>query len=164
MCMCACSACLITSCNVRACFGLRGLIHCFFSLYRREDDMSHSKWCSLFDGCSGYMYPGKTNVCQTVRNSEGRYLDMCATDTLICIHSKFCEKLFGHRICWFGGHFRELESPRVGSLAETVTFGGRKHPKSTQLIQCFPSGVFKNVHISSLLTPSNTKRLVRASA
>ena len=64
-----------------------------------------------------------------MQNSGGGYLDMCTMDILISACSEFHEKFFGQKIFWFGGHFRELESPKVWPLAETCTFGGRKHTK-----------------------------------
>ena len=47
--------------------------------------------------------------------------------------------VFGSKIFWFGGQFRELESPKVWLMAEIFIFEGHKHAKSLQLIKRFPA-------------------------
>ena len=82
---------------------------------------------------------GKINVRQNVQNSGGRHLDVCTVDILISTCSEFYEEFFGSKIFWFGGQFRELESPKVWLMAEIFIFEGHKHAKSLQLIKRFPA-------------------------
>ena len=60
-------------------------------------------------------------------------------DKHIFSESKFYDRSIGLVGLWFGGHFRELESPKVWSLKEIFTFGGQKDAKSTHLIKLFPA-------------------------
>ena len=67
---------------------------------------------------------GKIRVCEIVQNSGGGYLYTCTMDIFRLTCTEFYEKKSDEKIFWFGGHFGELESPKVWHMAEIFTFGG----------------------------------------
>ena len=81
----------------------------------------------------------KVRFARSLQNVCEAYKAVGTMDNLISPETKFYDRSIGLVGLWFGGHFRELESPKVWPLKEILTSGSRKHAKSTQLIKRFPA-------------------------
>ena len=83
----------------------------------------------------------KVRFARSLQNVWEAYKAVRAMDNHIFPESKFYDRSIGLVGLWFGGHFRELESPKVWNMKEIFAFGGRKHAKSTHLIKRFPARI-----------------------
>ena len=81
----------------------------------------------------------KVRFVNTLQKSGEAYKQMQTMHILVFMSSKFYDRSIGEVGLWFGGQFRELESPKVWLMVEIFIFEGQKHAKSLQLIKRFPA-------------------------
>ena len=94
----------------------------------------------------------KVRFARSLQNVWEAYKAVGTMDNLISPETKFHDQSIGLVGLWFGGHFRELESPKVWFMAEIFVFECQKHAISIQLIKRFATVFSEVLYLFSALS------------